>query len=306
MAIPAAAQEGRQWRLAALATTPASLERVRRVFLPELARLGFVEGRNLSVALHWGTTAEMAARARTTLAERPDVIYANGNDSTRALRALGTQVPIVAFGTDPVGQGFAQSLARPGGHVTGISILAGELDGKRLDMLHQALPGRRRIAALMYAPSADRQASERDLRRAAAPLGLELRLFDVTTLDAVPAAFQAMREARAEALLVMAAPQFFGNARRLAEMAREAGLPTICEWPLMASAGCLLGFGPDIDDMTRRAASLAARILRGVPPGDIPIEQPTRFSLGVNLGTAQALGVVLPPAVMAQADEVFE
>ncbi len=306
MAMPAGAQEGRQWRLAALGTTPASLERVRRVFLPELARLGFAEGRNLSVSARWGTTAELSAQAQATLAARPDVIYANGNDATRALRALGTQVPIVAFGTDPVGQGFAQSLARPGGQVTGISILAGELDGKRLDMLHQALPSRRRIAALMYAPSADRQASERDLRRAAAPLGLELRLFDITTLEELPAAFRAMREARAEALLVMAAPQFFGIARRLAELAREAGLPTICEWPLMASAGCLLGFGPDIDDMTRRAASMAARILRGVPPGDIPIEQPTRFALGVNLGTAQALGVTLPAAVMAQADEVFE
>ena len=310
LAVPLAARaqapEARTWRLAVLASTTVSLEVTRASMLPELARLGFVEGRNLAVSMRHGPVAEQAALVREALRENPDVIFTTGNDITHAVQSQTRSVPVIFFGTDPIGQGFAESLARPGGNVTGVSILAGELDGKRLDMLHQALPNRRRIAALMYAPSADRQASERDLRRAAAPLGLEVRLFDVTTLEELPAAFRAMREARAEALLVMAAPQFFGIARRLAELAREAGLPTICEWPLMASAGCLLGFGPDIDDMTRRAASMAARILRGVPPGDIPIEQPTRFALGVNLATAHALGLTLPPAVMAQADEVFD
>jgi putative ABC transport system substrate-binding protein len=115
-----------------------------------------------------------------------------------------------------------------------------------------------------------------------------------------------MREGRLEALLIMATPQFFGDASVLARLAREARLPTICEWADMARAGCLLGFGPDINDLRRRSANLIARVLRGARPGEIPIEQPTRFSLGVNLGTAQALGVTLPAAVMAQADEVFE
>ncbi len=298
--------ETRPWRLAVLATTPLSLEVTRTRMLPALARLGFVDGRNLGVSMYWGEIPELPDRVRALLQERPDVVFTTGSDTTQAVRAQSTTVPVVYFGADPVGQGFAASLARPGGMLTGISILAAELEGKRLDMLHQALPGRRRIGALMYAPSPDRPASEREMRRTAATLGLELRLFDVATREGFPAAFAAMQEARIEALLIMATPQFFGDAAQLARLAREAQLPTICEWASMAGAGCLLGFGPDIDDLRRRAGSQVARILSGVPPGDIPIELPTRYTLGVNLRTAQALGITLPATVMAQADDVFE
>ena len=302
----AQAPEARPWRLAVLASTAVSLEVTRTTLLPELARLGFIEGRNLTVSMRHGGVPQQPGLARDALRENPDVIFTTGNDITHAVRALTRSVPLIFFGTDPIGQGFADSLARPGGNVTGVSILAGELDGKRLDMLHQALPQRRRVAALMLSTAPDRPASEREMRRAAAGLGLDLRLFDVTSAEEFPAAFAAMRQARAEALLVMATPQFFGDAPVLARLARDAGLPTICEWAAMAGAGCLMGFGPDIADLRRRSANLIAQVLRGARPGDIPIEQPTRFSLGVNLGTAQALGVVLPPAVMAQADEVFE
>ncbi len=310
LAVPLAARaqapEARTWRLAVLASTTVSLEVTRASMLPELARLGFVEGRNLAVSMRHGPVAEQAALVREALRENPDVIFTTGNDITHAVQSQTRSVPVIFFGTDPIGQGFAESLARPGGNVTGVSILAGELDGKRLDMLHQALPERRRVAALMLASAPDRPASEREMRRAAAGLGLELRLFDVASAAGFPAAFAAMRQARVEALLVMATPQFFGDAPVLARLAREAGLPTICEWAAMAGSGCLLGFGPDIADLRRRSANLIAQVLRGARPGEIPIEQPTRFSLGVNLATAQALGLTLPPAVMAQADEVFD
>jgi putative tryptophan/tyrosine transport system substrate-binding protein len=212
----------------------------------------------------------------------------------------------VMFGTDPVRLGFAESLAHPGGNITGISILAGELDGKRLDLLHSALPQARRIGALMQRNSPDRQTSEQEMRKVAAQLCLELRLFDVVGRDDYPAAFAAMREAGAEALLIMATPQFFGDAALLANLAREARLPTMCEWAEMARSGCLLGYGPDIVDLRRRTANYVARVLRGAPPSEIPIEQPTRFAFAVNLGTAQALGVVLPSFVLFQADEVLE
>jgi putative ABC transport system substrate-binding protein len=302
----AQAPETRPWRLAVLATTPLSLEVTRTRMLPALARLGFIEGRNLGVAMHWADIPQLPDTVRAILLERPDVIFTTGSDTTQAVRALSSTLPIVYFGADPVGQGFAESLARPGGMVTGIAILASELEGKRLDMLHQALPGRRRVGALIYAPSPDRPASEREMRRAAGVLGLELQLFNVAGRDDYPAAFAAMRAAGIEALLIMATPQLFGDASQLAAMAREARLPTICEWASMAASGCLLGYGPDIDDLRRRAAIVVARILRGVPPGEIPIELPTRFTLGVNLGTAQALGVTLPAALMAQADAVFD
>jgi putative tryptophan/tyrosine transport system substrate-binding protein len=297
---------GKVRRLAVLTQEASTIELTRTFMLPELARLGFVQDRNLVVSFRFGDTAQLPELARDILRENPDVVFAGGNNATHAVRELTRTVPIVMIGADPVGQGFAESLARPGGNVTGISILAAELDGKRLEILHNALPQARRIGALMQPRSPDRQASELAMRKVATLLGLELYLFDAAERSDYAAAFAAMGEARAEALLIMATPQFFGDAAMLARSAREARLPTMCEWAEMARAGCLLGYGPDIVDPRRRVANYVARILRGASPGEMPIEQPTRFAFAVNLETARAIGVVLPPSLMLQADEVYE
>jgi putative ABC transport system substrate-binding protein len=295
------------YRLGALMQSAGSVERVRAYMLPALAREGFVEGRNLVLEVRIGTGAELPALAEELLATRPDAVLANGSNAIAAVREHSNTVPIIgsAIAGDPVAAGFAASLARPGGNVTGFLMLAPELDAKRLDLLHQAVPSARHIAAL--ATSA-KQAEENlaAVQRAAETLGLELLAVYAEAPAEYPAAFTAMRSAGAEALAILSAPDFFSNAARLAALALEARLPTVCEWRKMAEQGCLLGYGPDYAELFRRNTDYVARIFRGTAPGELPIEQPTHFEFGVNLKTANALGLTIPPAILARADEVIE
>jgi putative ABC transport system substrate-binding protein len=234
------------------------------------------------------------------------VIIAIAGDSLQAAATATRTVPIVVFGSDPVGMDLAASHARPGGNVTGVVILTAELDAKRLDLLREAAPQARRIAVLLQRHTATRPASERELRRVAASAGVELLVQDAATAEDYAGAFAAMRAAGAQALLIGAHAQFNGDRDRLAALALAAGLPTACEWAVMARAGCLIGYGPDQDDLRRRMARYVAAILGGAQPGELPIETPTRFEFAVNLRTARALGITVPPAIMIQADEVIE
>jgi putative ABC transport system substrate-binding protein len=296
----------RIYRLGELAVSAASLEITRSVTLPQLAKLGFDEGRNLILEERAGAAAALPGLARELLLTKPDVIMAMGSDATRAAIEATTEVPIVMMGASPVEMGMAASLARPGGNVTGVVILATELDGKRLDLLREAVPQARRIAALLLPWAPLRQASEREMREVAASTGVELLPFDAGAPEDYPAAFAAMRGAGAQAVTVMAHPVFNRDAALLARLALEAGLPTACEWAEMAQSGCLLGYGPSRSELRRRTASLVAQIFRGAPPGDLPIEQPTRYELAINLKTADALGLTIPQSILARADEVIE
>jgi len=205
----------------------------------------------------------------------------------------------------PVAAGFAATLARPGGNVTGVAMLAPELDGKRLQLLHEAVPGGSRIAALAASP--DQHAPNlAAMRQVASHEGLALLPFYAAQPEDYPATFAAMRDAGASALQIVSAPQFLTNAATLAELALEARLPTMCEWRSMAAQGCLLGYGPDYTELQRRVADYVARILRGAAPGDLPIEQPTHYELAVNLKTAAALGLTIPQSIVGRADEVIE
>jgi putative tryptophan/tyrosine transport system substrate-binding protein len=296
----------RIYRLGVLSSSPGTLQRLRTVMFPELARLGFTEGRNFIVEARFGPMEELPTLARQLAAANPDAIIAAGNAIGAAQQATSTIAIIGSFiGEDPIAAGFAASLARPGGNVTGVVMLGRELDGKRLQLLHEAVPGGSRIAALGVSPD-EHAPTLAAMRHVASHEGLALLPFYAAVPEDYPSTFAAMRGAGASALQILSAPQFFTNASTLAELALKARLPTMCEWRSMAAQGCLLGYGPDYTELQRRVADHVARILRGAAPGDLPIEQPTHFEFAVNMKTAAALGLTVPPSILARADEVIE
>ena len=300
---PAHAQTpGRIYRLGHLANAVDSETFTRQITLPELARLGFVEGRNLVFDARVGELDALPVLMSELLASQPDAVIAVGPAMAAAAAATRT-VPVVTFGGDPIERGLAASYARPGGNVTGVVILVGELEAKRLSILLEAVPDRRRVAALVPASS---EANEAALRKAAAGLGVELLVFPAGAPSDYPAAFAAMRAQGAQALVIGATPQFQRDGRHLAGLALEARLPTVCEWAEMAHSGCLIGYGPSRIELRKRMADQIAQIFRGIAPGNIAIERPTVFEFAINQKIANALGLSIPLAVLAQADEVID
>jgi len=233
----------------------------------------------------------------------PDAILAVSVAAIKAIQEATTTLPIVMYGDDPVGQGFAASLARPGGNVTGVTMLAAELDGKRLQLLHEALPSARRMAILAL-PQHARNIGE--MERIALALGIEIHVFRVNETTDYSAAFASMRKAGAQALVISTSPKFYQDGAQLAALALEAGLPTICEWAEMARTGCVIGYGKSLRAMRRRVADYFARILQGTPPSALPIEGPAHFELAINLKTSRALGMDMPQGLLLRADEVIE
>jgi putative ABC transport system substrate-binding protein len=308
LAGPVAAQTTTEkvYRLAELASSRASLEITRAETLPELAKLGFREGRNLTLDERAGDVTVMEGLARELLLAKPDAIIAIGPDAIRAAATATKTTPIVTFGSDPVRPGFAASFAHPGGNVTGVVILAEQLDGKRLDLLREAAPGARRVAALLLTSLPYHQSIEQEVRAVAVSSGIELLTLDAEGPDDYPAAFAAMRAAGVQALLITGNPTFNRDAALLARLALEMHLPIMCEWAENAQSGCLLGYGPNRSELRRRVAHHVARIFQGTAPGELPIEAPTHFELAINLKTAKLLGLTLPPSLLARADEVIE
>jgi putative ABC transport system substrate-binding protein len=296
----------RLYRLGALALSAGFVERMHAYILPALAREGFAEGRNWSWRSapgppqsfrRWPKSWSRPSLTRSSpMAQLPFV---------RSERPLPLSRPLGRLSADPIAAGFAASLARPGGNITGVVMLAPELDAKRLDLFHQVVLTARRVAVLGTSATQ----SEENLaavREVAEALGLDLVAVYAEFPAEYPAAFAVMRSAGAERPAILSAPDFFINASTLAALALEARLPTVCEWRKMADQGCLLGYGPDIAELNRRIANYVARIFRGAFPGDLPMEQPTHFELAVNLKTAKALGLAIPPAILARADDVIE
>jgi putative ABC transport system substrate-binding protein len=305
VAFPLAARAqtpNRIYRLGHLANSADSEAFTRQVTLPELARLGFVEGRNLVFDGRVGELDALPSLMRELLAGQPDAVVAVGPAIAPAGAATRT-VPVVTFGSDPIEIGLAASYARPGGNVTGVVILVGELEAKRLSILLEAVPDRRRVAALVPVAGG---ANEAALRKAAAGLGVELLVFPATAPSDYPAAFAAMRAHGVQAVVIGATSQFQRDGRQLAGLALEARLPTVCEWAEMAQAGCLIGYGPSRIALRKRNADQIAQIFRGVAPGDIPIERPTVFEFALNLRIAKSLDLIVPSTVLTRADEVIE
>jgi putative ABC transport system substrate-binding protein len=303
---PSAAQTGeRIYRLAHVAPSKVSMEETRRATFPELAKLGFVEGRNLVNSEWWGDSAALPRLMEDMLRSKPDAIIAIGPDAVRAAAAATKTIPIISFGPDIVFLGMAASQTRPGGNVTGVLILAAQLDAKRLDLLKQALPVARRFSVLLPM-TPQRDASERAMRNVAADAKLTLHVVDAGQPAEYAPAFGRMRGAGAEAVVIGANATFYRDGRRLAALALEAKLPSICEWADMAEMGCMIGYGPNRTEMRRRLAYYAARIFAGTPAGELPVELPTHFELALNLKVARMLGVTIAADVQARADSVIE
>jgi len=308
LAASASAQEpGRLYRIAFITPSEMTVDEFRKFQLPELARFGFVEGRNLALTTHVGLPARMPELAREAIATKPDVVVAVSTVAILAVKEASSTVPIVMsfIGEDPIEKGLANSFARPGGSVTGVAMLAAEMDGKRASLLHEFVPAARRIAILTGRPPRHAEGAA-EAQRVARKLGLETDVFYADEPADYVAAFAGMRTARSEALVIISAPDFFHDAAILSRLALEAGLPTVCEWASMAHDGCLIGYGPDFAALWRRPAEYVGRILRGEKPGELPIEQPTLFEFAVNLKTAKALGLTIPEASLMRADEVIE
>jgi putative tryptophan/tyrosine transport system substrate-binding protein len=304
----ASAQEpGRVYRIALISLAEASVEMVRNFQLPELARLGFVVGRNLTLTTHVGPPARMPELAREAIATRPDVVVAVSTVAILAAKEASSTVPIVMsfIGEDPVAKGLADNLARPGRSATGVAMLAVQMDGKRTSLLHEFVPMARRIAILTGRPPRHAEGAA-EAQRVASELGLEADVFYADEPADYVTAFAGMRMARSEALVIVSAPDFWRDAALLSRLALEAGLPTVCEWASMARDGCLIGYGPNFAALWRRPADYIARILRGAKPGELPIEQPTLFEFAVNLKTAKTLGIEVPETLLATADELIE
>lgn len=254
-----------------------------------------------------GGAEELTRLAEQVVALRPDAIVAVSSLATAAARGATRTIPIILHGPDDVvALGYAASYARPGGNLTGVTIMGAGLDAKRLHVLREAVPAARRIAALVHPAFPSREGSLRGQRAVAAEAGFELIEAQASGPGDYASAFTAMRAAGVEAVAITANAGYFNDAAMLIALAAEARLPTICEWRVMAEAGCVLSYGPDRAAPYRRIGDYAARILRGANPGDLPIEQPTAFELVINARAAKALGLDIPPSLLARADEVIE
>jgi len=295
----------RVWRLGVLALTDDSF--VSFVILPYLATHGFVEGRNLVVDVRVGTEEQLPALALTLVDDKPDAIIAVSDWALHAARAATGTIPIVAapMGADPVRAGVAESWAHPGGNVTGVSLIAPELEIKRLSLLRDALPSVHRIAVL----SNHRKVVEAGLlplRKAAAEAGLALVELWVESPNEYSAAFDAMRRLGVEALVIVPTPELNRDTEQLGALAVKAGLPTIGGHRESAQRGLLLAYGPSLREFGQQAAGSVERILKGAKAGELPFEGPTRLDSAINMKTAKALGLTIPPSLLVGADEIIE
>jgi putative ABC transport system substrate-binding protein len=311
LSVPVArAQEpGRIYRLGVL--TGAARQAPRMVeFFDELKVFGFVEGQNLKiVAGGFDLRDDQFAEVAATLAKSaPDVLFCVSDVATRAAQESTQAVPIVGLSGDMVAAGLVRSFARPGGNVTGVSVLSLELDAKRQEILMEAVPGARRIAVLTD-PAALPQSAQpqlQALQNATRARGVEVAVFTAGAPEQIAPTMDKAKAWGATALNVLSAPLFSFNRRIVIERAAALGLPAIYEWPEMAEEGGLIGYGPRLPLIYRQLARLIVKVLHGVKPEDIPVEQPTKFDLVVNLKPAKALGLTIPESFLARADEVIE
>jgi putative tryptophan/tyrosine transport system substrate-binding protein len=234
------------------------------------------------------------------------VIVAAGGSPARAAQHATTTIPIVMLvGTDPVAQGLVASLARPGGNITGLTVMARELSGKRLELLTETVPGLSHVALLVDAGNPNRQVSLYDHEAAARVLGVQLLPLEVRGPDEFVGAFQAAMQGQAQALLMAQGALFLRQRAQLAELALASRLPTMSGETGYAEAGGLMHYGPDIPGSFRRVAVYVDKILKGAQPADLPVEQPATFELVINLKTAQALGLTIPSGLLFRADKVI-
>jgi putative tryptophan/tyrosine transport system substrate-binding protein len=287
------------------ATTPTAQSRWIAAFVQRLRELGWIEGRTIAIEYRYaeGRTERYAEIAAEFVRLKVDVIVTYGTPSSEAAKRATAVIPIVfAVAGDPVGNGLVASLAHPGGNITGLSL---HIVGKKLDLLRELLTGLRRLAIMGNLGNAATVLDVGEVRVAASRLGLDIISLDVRRAEDIAPAFDAIN-GRAEALYVSNDPLIVTNVNRINTLAVGARLPTIHNSREFIESGGLMSYGPNYPDLFRRAADFVDKILRGAKPADLPVEQPTKFDFVINLTTAKALGLTIPPSLLARADEVIE
>jgi putative tryptophan/tyrosine transport system substrate-binding protein len=288
------------------ATSASAWSRWIAAFVQRLRELGWIEGRNLRVEYRWaeGSSERAAELAAEFVRLNVDVIVTGGLPAVAAKQATSVIPIVLAIATDPLGTGLVASLARPGGNITGVSTQAGDLAGKRLELLREAVPGLRRLAVLANINYAGSVIEMSQVQAAARTLGLEVVALEIRRADEIARAF-ALKD-RAEALYVTGDPLLNTNRTRIITLANVARLPTITNQREYVEAGSLMSYGPNYPDLFRRAGDLVSKILHGAKAADLPVEQPTKFDLVINLTTAKALDLTIPESFLLRADEVIE
>ena len=302
-----AQQAGRTYRLGAVSSAARNTPPFVAMF-DELRRRGFILGQNLAVDWRsYGPRIDLIPQFVAELVKsQVDVILVFGDAAIRAAQQATTTIPILAGTEDIVGSGLVSSLARPGGNTTGISILATELDGKRQEILIEAVPGLRRMAVLADS-NATGSRQLQALQDAARARGIELSIHQIASAEEITAAIDAAKASGAAALNVLSSPFLYGNRQIVMQRVAALRLPAIYQFPEEADEGGFVAYGPSLVQIFReQVTEQVVKLLHGVKPADIPIEQPTKFELVINLKTANAMGVTVPPALLAPADKVIE
>jgi len=299
-------------RIGYLAANRAAGLHLQEAFLQGLRDLGYVEGRNLVIEFRdaGGNLDRLPALAAELVALKVDVIVAPSTVAAPIAKQATKTLPIVfALVADPVGSGLVTSLARPGGNVTGLSVLATEIVGKRLELLKQAVPGVSRVAVLWQPGSADERAQRDQLKEAevaARALGMRLQFVEARGPGDFDRAFSEMVRARAAALILLGHVGFFSERRHLVDLTAKNRLPAVYAAREFVDAGGLMSYAVNFQDVFRRCAVYVDKILKGAKPGDLPVEEPTKFELVINLKAAKALGLTMPPSLLQRADRVIE
>ena len=287
---------------ATLPPGPPRMESLRQ----SLRQLDFVEGRNVVVELRHPRAGpqELPELAAELVRLKVDVIMAFGDHAPRVVQEATQTIPIVAIGDDVLGAGIITSLSRPGGHTTGLTIFSPELSAKRLEVLQEMVPGISRVAAFWDPTTGASQVAMTE--NAARALKLKLQLLEIRRREELLGAFQAARNGQAQALNVFNSPLLASLYREIIILAAEYRLPTIYQWREHVEAGGLISYGPNLAALWRQSGIIVAKILKGIAPSDLPVEQPTKIELVLNAKTAESLGLTIPPSMLVRADEVIE
>ena len=297
-------------RLAYLSSLSADSDRRwLAAFRAGLGEHGYVEGRNVVIDLRYaaGELERLPALAADLARANPDVFVVYGPDAARAADRATKTVPVVITNTqDPVASGLVASLARPGGKITGMSDFHAASTTKRLEILRQALPKLARLGVFWRSGNAPHRAQIEDLQRAAPRLGVDLLPLDIARPEDIEPAFATMRKERAGALLMLGESVLTANMKRIIDLSAKSRIPSMYTAPIFAERGGMISYGSDVGDLVRRSAAYVDKILKGAKPADLPIEQPTKFELVINLKTAKAMGIAIPHSILLRADRVID
>jgi putative tryptophan/tyrosine transport system substrate-binding protein len=304
-----AQQAGKVRRIGFLWDSPSAYGDAIEAFRRGLRDLGWIEGQNITIEYRWadGKPDRMRELAEELVRLEVDILVAPTSIYTEAAKRATSTIPIIFMThADPIGSGHVASLARPGGNITGLSMMQTETGAKGVELLKDALPELTRVAVVFDPATPSHGPGRQAVAAAGAALRLEIRAVPVGTVSEFDSAFAAISREHAGAVLILATPLYVTGARRLAELAIAHKLPSMSGVRQFVEAGGLLSFGTDRNDLCRRAATYVDKILKGASPADLPVEQPTKFELVVNLKTAKAIGLTIPLAFLLRADEVIE